>query len=339
MSNQEMQFADPDWKPSQQLGMKTDTQEQAPYNPQPINADLREQPQEKIAPPQQDVYAGLPPYAGTAPRQSVGGQYGQRQYRRRARSPWFWIILAFIIISLMGGGFGSTFNRSFGPPDFGRMGQYHPRESIVEPHNFTVTGTPTVVINGDIHFMKVHTSANGNSVSVQDTKSARFFGNSGDPNDIQVTSSQNGNTITTNVQDNGQGSVDFDVTVPQGADLQLTTNSGDISIDGVTLSGNSIITTDSGDISFNGTIATSGTAQFTTSSGTIDLTVPGTSAFYVNASTISGSIHTKDFPSVKVQTNNQGRQATGNVGTVSQGQGATVTLHTVSGDINLHQGS
>jgi len=339
MSNQEMQFADPDWKPSQKLVTKTGAQEQETYNPQPINADQRGQYQEKIAPPQQDIYAGLPPYAGTAPQQMQGGGFRQQQYRRRARGPLFWIILAFIIISLMGGGFGSAFNRGFGPPDFGRMGQFHPKESIVEPHNFIVTGTPTVVINGDSGAIRVHTGTVARSVIVQDTKNAGFFGNSGDPNDIQVTSSKNGNTITTNVQDNGQGSVDFDVTVPQGADLQLTTNSGDISIDGVTLRGNSTITTDSGNINFNGAIAKSGTAQFTTSSGRIDLNVPADSAFYLNASTNSGSMNTADFPSV-VQTNNQGAtQATGNVGTVSQGQVATVTLNTDSGDINLHRGS
>jgi hypothetical protein len=338
MSNQEMQFADPDWKPSQKLVTKTGAPEQETYNPQPINADQRGQYQEKIAPPQQDIYAGLPPYAGTAPQQPAGGQYGQRQYRRRARGPLFWIILAFIIISLMGGGFGSAFNRGFGPPDFGRMGQFHRIASIVEPaQNFTVSSIspPTVVINGDSGIINVNTSPDATSVFVQDTKNPGTFGNA---NNIQVTSSQNGNTITTNVQDNGQGSVDFQVTVPQGADLQLTTNSGDISIDGVTLSGTSTITTESGEINFNGAIAPSGTAQFTTSSGTIDLTMPADSAFRLNASTISGSMNTADFPSVKVQTNNQGgTQATGNVG--AGGQGATVTLNTDSGDINLHRGS
>jgi hypothetical protein len=315
MSNQEMQFADPDWKPSQKLNPKTGAQEQETYNPQPINAELREQSQEKITPPQPDVYAGLPPYAGTAPRQPVGGQYGQGQYRRRSRSPWFWIILAFIIISLMGGGFGSAFNRSFGPPDFGRMGQFHPNPAIVEPaQNFKVTGTPTVVINGDRGFINVHTGTDANSVIVQDTKNPGPFG---DANDLQVNYNQQGNTITFNLQGGGQDSVDFDVTVPQGANLQLTTTgSGSISIQGVTLNGTSTITTDSGDI---------------------NLTAPADSAFRLNASTNSGSI-TNDFPNVKVQTNNQaGTQATGNVGTGSQS--ATVTLNSDNGNINLHQGS
>jgi len=317
MSNQEMQFADPDWKPSQQLGMKTSPQEQETYNPQPINADPREQSQEKIAPPRQDVYAGLPPYAGTAPQGMQGGGF-RPQYRRRSRSPWLWIVLAFLIISLMGGGLGSSFSRSFNPPDFGRMGQFHPNPPIVEqPQSFTVTGTPTIVINGDSGSINVHTGAGASSVIVQDTKNPGPFG---DATDLQVVPSQQGNTITLNLQGGGPGSVDFNVTVPQGANLQLTTTgSGSVSIDGVTLSGNSTITTDSGDI---------------------DLTVPPDSAFHLNASTSSGSINSPDFPSVNVQTINQGgSQATGNVGTVSQGQGATVTLNTDSGNINLNQGS
>ncbi len=319
MSNQEMQFADPDWRPSQKLDTKTGAQEQETFIPEPINADSREQLRWNTTPPrpQQEMYTGLPPYAGTTPRQSASGQYRQGRYRRGGRSIWFWIILAFIILSLMGGGLGSAFNRSFGP-DFGRMGQPHSSSVIEGPQIFTVGGAPTVVINGDSGFIHVQTSANGNSVSVQDTKNAGFFGNSGDPNDIQVTSIKNGNTITTNVQDSGQGSVDFTVTVPQDANLRLNTTSGAITIDGVI----------------------SGTSTISTQSGDINLTVPAGSAFHLNAFTNSGSVDASDFPSVKVQTNNQGGvQATGDVGTVSQGQGATVTLTTDSGNINLNQGS
>jgi hypothetical protein len=336
MSNQEMQFADPDWKPSQKLDAKTGTQEQETFIPEPINADSRERwNTTPPPPPRQEMYTGLPPYAGATPQQPVRGQYRQGQYRRGGRGLWFWIILAFIILSLMSGGFSSVFNRGVGP-DFGRMGQPH-SSSVIEQHPFTVSGVPTVVINGDGGAITVRTSPHTNSVIVQDTKNSGFFGNSGDPNDIQVTSSQNGDTITTNVQDNGQGSVDFTVTVPQGADLQLSTNSGgDITIDGVTLSGNSTITTDSGIISFNGAIGTSGTDQFTTSSGVIDLNVSADSAFHLNASTSSGSINTGNFPGVTV--NQAGTQATGNVGTASKGQGATVTLKADSGKINVNQG-
>jgi hypothetical protein len=337
MSNQEMQFADPDWKPSQKLDAKTGTQEQETFIPEPINADSRERWNTTLPPlPRQEMYTGLPPYAGAAPQQPVRGQYRQGPYRRGGRGIWFWVILAFIIISLMGGGFGSVFNRGGTSTGFSRMEQPN-SASVVDPaQNFKVSGTPTVVINGDGGTITVQTGAS-NSVSVQDTKNGDFFGNAGDPNNIQVTSSKDGNTITTNVQDNGQGSVDLMVTVPQDASLQLTNNpGGDITIDGVTLSGNSTITTDSGIISFNGAIGTGGTDQFITSSGVIDLTVSADSAFHLNASTNSGAINTSDFPSVTV--NQAGTQAIGNVGPASKGQGATVTVKADIGKINVNQG-
>ncbi len=318
MSNQEMQFADPDWKPSQKLDAKTGTQEQETFIPEPINADARERWNTPLPPlPRQEMYTGLPPYAGATPQQPVRGQYRQGPYRRGGRGIWFWVILAFIIISLMGGGFGSAFNRFGDGGD--RFGGSQTSSSVEGPRFFKVSSsTPTVVINGDGGAITVQTSSDAHTVTIQDTGSPGFSGN---PNDTQVnyTQSPDGNTINASVQDNGQGSVDFTVTVPQGADLQLSTGSGDIS--------------------FNGLIGTSGTDQFTTSSGRIDLAVPTNSAFHLNASTSSGSVDTSDFPSVKVQTNNQGgTQATGNVGPAIQGQGATVTLNTQTGDINVHRG-
>ncbi len=322
MSNQEMQFADPDWKPSQKLDAKTGTQEQETFIPEPINADSRERWNTMPPPPpRQEMYTGLPPYAGATPQQPVRGQYRQGPYRRGGRGIWFWVILAFIIISLMGGGFGSVFRSvdRFGGPPFN--GSQSSSSSIESPHFFKVSSsTPTVVITGDNGTINVQTSSDAsdaNTVTIQDTGNPGFSGN---PNDTQVNYSQSpdGNTINASVQDNGQGSVDFTVTVPQGADLQLSTSSGDIR--------------------FNGTIGTSGTDQFTTSSGAIDLTVSPGSAFHLNASTSSGTINTPGFLSVKRTNNQAGTQATGSVGPAIQGQGATVTLKTDSGDINVQQG-
>jgi len=90
MSNQEMQFADPDWKPSQQLDPKNNPQEQEVYNPQPVNTDYHEQNKWGSAPsslPQQEGYTGLRPYAGPVPGQMQGGNYRPRSYSRRGRGP------------------------------------------------------------------------------------------------------------------------------------------------------------------------------------------------------------------------------------------------------------
>ncbi len=336
MSNQEMQFADPDWKPSQQLDKKASPQEQEAYRPQPINADPREQQQWKAAqaaPPQQEGYTGLPPYAGVAPGQIQGRDYRQPQYRRRGRGPWLWIILAIILLSLMSGGF-----RSFNGFDRDR--------GAIEPQplgEFKVNGQSTIMINDTDGAIHVVAGNSNNDVTIQAVRQNNIFGG---PNAIQVKSNQNGNTISADVQENGPGSGDITVTVPKNSNLQLTTGSGDIQVNGISgqmtlatnngevtmtndaLSGQSKIMTTDGDINFNGTIDKSGTYQFQSGSGSINVTLPGTSAFHLDALTKAGAINHNDFPGVIVQNNEPGpgSQASGDVGGNSQGQGTTVTV-------------
>ena len=343
-----MQFADPDWKPSQQLDTKTNPQEQEVNNPQPINTGYREQNQWRTtppSPPQQEGYTGLRPYAGPAPQQRQGEYFGQRQYRRRGRGPWFWIILAIIIISLMSGGW-----RSFNGPGFDRN-HVEPKQIVGKPIDYTVTGQATIVIFDPDGNVTV-TEGQSNTVMIRAVNNNPF----GNPNVIQPVSSQDGNTINASVPDSQQGPVDLQVTVPQNAILQLTTDSGNINVSGVdgqmklitnsgsidasndVMSGSSALTSHSGDLTFDGTIGANGTYQLLTNSGTVDLTVPSTPAFHVDATTDTGSI-TSDFPSVSMQNNSSGSgsKASGDVGGNSQGQAAKVTITTGSGDINLHQ--
>jgi DUF4097 and DUF4098 domain-containing protein YvlB len=367
MSNQEMQFADPDWKPSQQLDPKTSPGEREAYNPQPINTDYREQNQWRAAPPaptQQEGYTGLRPYAAPPPQQMQGGNYRQRQYRRRGRGPWFWIILAIIIVSLMSGGFGS-----FNSFDHNRFGNNH----ILEKHEYTVTGQPKIIINDTNGNIQVNVGAVNSDVIILADKGSSLFGNA---NNIQTNIHQDSpNQINASVPDGQQGSVDFTVTVPQGTDLKLVTNSGDINVTGVdgqmtltTMSGNintsndvingsssinttsgditakqtalsnpAIISTRSGDINFDGTIGPTGTYQFQTNSGRVDLTMPPTPPFHVDATTTSGSINS-DYSAVQKSDLGSGASASGDVGGSSSQPGAKLIINTGSGDISLHQG-
>jgi hypothetical protein len=254
-----MQFADPDWKPSQQLDTKTNLQEREVYNPQPINTEYREQTRWREtppAPPQQEGYTGLRPYAGPAPQQMQGGNFRQRQYRRRGRGPWFWIIIAIIIISLMS-------VKGFGPdhPPFGK--------SPIEEKHYIVKGPPTIVINDTNGSIQVNVGQSKIDVTIQAVGDGNFSGN---PNDFQVNPTQDGNTINTSIPADQQITVDLQVTVPQDAILQLRTGSGDINVAGV-----------------------DGPMTLTTNSGAVDLTLPSNSPFHVDASTNSGSI---DIPGV-----------------------------------------
>jgi hypothetical protein len=320
MSDQEMQFADPDWKPSQQLDTNKDQQEQEVYTPQPINSDYGEQNKWGQAPstlPQQEGYTGLRPYAGTIPGQMQGGSFRQRpSYSRRGRGLWFWIVLAVIIFSLISG--GSRFSSGFGDgngPDYGHN-PINPKPFAAQTYNYTVNGQASIVINDPNGNVTVTESpSNTSSVSIQTVQDNGPFGNS---NGIQPNISRQGNSITANVQDSQQGSIDLNVTVPENANLNLTT--------------------DSGNINFDGTFATSGLNHFQTTSGNITLVVPSSSEFHLDASTSSGSINS-DFSNLKVpnNTSGSGQSVNGVVGGSSQGQIPNVVIKSDSGDINLNQ--
>jgi Putative adhesin len=93
-------------------------------------------------------------------------------------------------------------------------------------------------------------------------------------------------------------SVDFTITVPPATDLQINTNAGTITVNGIsgkmslisnagtinatqdTLTGNSTFRTNAGSINFNGSIGSTGTYDFETNAGSINLTLTGSPNFH-----------------------------------------------------------
>ncbi len=146
-------------------------------------------------------------------------------------------------------------------------------------------------------------------------------------------------------------SVDFTITVPPTTDLQINTNAGTITINGISgkmslisnartidatqaaLTGNSTFRTNAGSINFNGAIGSTGTYDFETNAGSIDMTLTGSPNFHVNATTDVGSINSS-FP-LTVSHSSVGATVNGDVGTAPQ---ATLTLKTNAGSINLNKG-
>jgi Putative adhesin len=350
MSSQDMQFADPEWRPPEEREVNANSREQKTLPPRPINADRHEQPQWQTVPPPQEGYLG-PGYAGSQPQTTWAGR--SRPTPRRRGSPWLWIILAFIIIALMSGGL-----RGFGGDGPGPQNGFKG-----PPQSFTFYGASTIVINGSVGDINVHAGGSGNSVNIQETTDGGPFGNSRNTN---PTPTQNGSTISVNV-DQGRDT-SFDVTVPTNENLQLATTDGSIVVDGINgqislqsgsgdinvqdsqgpvslqsnsgsitansdvLTGSSTLKSDNGDVTFNGSIG-SGNYQFQSNNGSVDVTLPSNSNFQVNASTSSGSINS-DFSTVNIQSQGNGSQAQGKVGNASQAQ---VSLTSGSGDINLHK--
>ena len=303
-------------------------------------------------PPAQPPYTWQGYYPGTGPQWARGGQYGpQYPYPARKRSQWPWIVLTFVLLfMLLGGGIFSLFS-IFGNSVVG-FGN-----TATETRYFSVNASPTLVLNDDSGSIHVRAAGSVNQVTIQATKHSNFGGNL---NDVTVSYTQNteGNTINVNVDRlNGfnpftSTSVDFDITVPSAAALQLKMNTGSIDVTGVSgqmvltsntgsiqatdgmVSGNTELVTNTGSITFNGSIDRSGYYRFETNTGSVTVTLPSESAFHMTASTDTGSINT-NFPGVTVQHHQvAGADASGDVGSSPQ---ATVSLRTNTGSINLYQ--
>ncbi len=288
MSDQDMQFADPDWKPTSSLVGNNGNQGKqdpsaTPYLPRPVNDAWREQAQTPVVETPGDPrevngmppYAGYAGYAGSMPSQQQPYQSYQAQsarYRRRRRGPWLWIILLILLISLMGGGFGSLAN----------IGQ----KDVVEAQTFQTIETPTIILhetNGDIQVQQ------GSSLSIQADKRAGFFD---DPSNIQVNYKQLGDTINVDVNTGGgfflsDKSVNFTITVPQNVNLELVTDSGNISVDNI--QGQAKLSTASGDISANNDIFFA-SSSLQTVSGDVN-TAQDTFSGGTGIGTTSGDIH------------------------------------------------
>lgn len=311
MENQ--QFEQPEWQSSsQQRYVNTDSREQQGYGPQPGLID----PREKIQP------------------------------TRRRRRPWLWIIGAIVIIALLGSGV--------------QAGLRSITNISSETHTYTVSAStlPTLVLNDDTGTITIHSGAANSKVTIEATKHFPVFGGSAPA--VQYSQDSNANTINATVQNQngnflsfGNDNVDFNVTIPANANLQIHTETGSINVSGVSgtmsldtatgsitanqdaLSGQSTLQSNTGSITYNGSIAPGGNYQFSTDTGSVDVTLPANSSFHVDASTDTGSINS-DFSSVNVEHRDvTGGDAHGDVGS---GSGTTVTLKTNTGSIGLHEG-
>lgn len=284
---------------------------------------------------------------GVGPQWSRGGPYASPTSMRR-RSNWPWIVLVIVLLAVFVCG-GVWFLASSLGNNFGST-------SSTTQH-FAVSPNPTIVLNNDIGSIHVRAGYSSGDVTIQATKHIRWGGIASDVN-VAYAQDMTSNTVTINVERPGNvtpfgsSSVDFDLTVPGTAALQLKTSTGSIAITGVsgqlvltsntgsvradgTLSGNSQLLTNTGSVTFTGSISQMGTYLFQTNTGSVDVTIPGTSVFHVDASTDTGAINT-DFSGVAVEHRQfTGADAHSDVGSAPQ---ATITLRTNTGSINLRQG-
>ena len=145
--------------------------------------------------------------------------------------------------------------------------------------------------------------------------------------------------------------VDFDITVPRNADLELKNDAGSITVNGIAgqiscatdagsvkvtdawLRGNSKLKTDAGTITFSGALDPNGSYQMSTDAGTVSVTLPPNASFRLDAKTDVGSI-TSDFP-LNIQRDFPGGKARCDVGLPPY---PALKLRTDVGSITIRQG-
>lgn len=346
MSNQEIGRAGTEERPVEQ---PQTAETPRPATTFPPEQQVRQAAQPPLPPPY-TPYARPPYYPGPGPQPAYGPYYGPPYAPPRRRSPWFWIVLAVVLVLAFTGIVGILFT-VLGNNFAGYT------STQTETNHFTVSTASTVVINNDTGNLQVRAGSTASDVTILATKHASFGGNL---NDVQVSYNQSSDakTLTVNVNRssginffNSPG-VDFEVTVPANTTLELKTNTGSVDVRGVsgqmslrsntgsvsmrdgTLTSSSTLESNTGAITFNGSISQTGSYQFRTNTGSVTVTLPASSVFHVDATTDTGSI-SSDFPGVSVQHPNfTGAVAHSDVGSSPQ---ATVTLSTNTGSITLHQ--
>lgn len=327
-----MQFADPAWQPQamQDTGPAPQAEVEEPVGT-PASGAPRQDNETKY-----DYSQG---YQGTrtedyqAPgrddtfqnRQKPSFQPQQPWYSRLPT--WAWIL---IIIALFGG-FGGGSRGGFGGSIVsgivvlflifvgwlifsGRMrvnvnGEAQPAET----RTFEVGAQPTIIVNNKAGSIRLSAGQEG-KVSITTTKRGYLFRPQANT-DAQIWYNQDNatNTISTRVEGPklfGKHVVDFEITVPPQASLELVTNAGNISVQNVAgqmklradagsinttqvaLQGKSRLKTDAGSITFTGELDPAGDYEFSTDLGNIDATLPTGASFNLDAKTDLGSVST-----------------------------------------------
>ncbi len=371
MSDQEMQFADPEWQPTRQ---RRSTHEQPPYVP----VDVNDPPRQQTDGPKDAYDAGKAGGDGDYSRgyqaESSSYQYQEsaemprQQAHRHFNAPpwWVWIIAVAILITLLGTGVGEDIILVFWRvllviaiigglvALFAAFSRSRHSVSSVETHTFQVGAQPKIIIKDDAGTIRVHPGGEEYQVVVQATKRKRIL--IGGEIEVHYDQNTSKNSITVKA-DNvwpfiGGKWVDFDITVPRNADLELKTDAGTITVSGINgqmscitdagtvkvsdawLHGNSKLKTDAGTISFSGALDPSGSYQMTTDAGSISVTLPPDASFRLDAKTDVGSINS-DFP-LTIQPNFPGGKARCDIGLPPY---PSLKLRTDVGSISIRQSS
>ena len=219
-----------------------------------------------------------------------------------------------------------------------------------ETRVFTVSAQPTLVLKNNVGSIRLR-AGQADQVRITSSKRGHLFSPRFDKETvISYTQDSANNTITAragNWQPFGKNIVNFEITVPPQANLQLTTRLGTINVQNVAgqinlrsdagtiqatdmaLQGKSRLKTDFGTIAFSGSLDPTGNYELVTDLGTINATLVENSSFALEAKTDLGTITTD--PSLPQQQRNR---VNGNVG---NGPYPRLKVKTDLGTINVQR--
>lgn len=231
--------------------------------------------------------------------------------------------------------------------------------SVTLTQQFSVGATPTLKITNAVGAVHIGSGPVG-TVNITATKVAHGVSSDIAQRDLDrmtVTMTQVGDTITITTEmgvqspSSGDRHIDLTITTPSTTSVDLTSQVGDITIDGlngqmhvalstgalhmsnVTIAATSKLSSDVGDLEFMGTIAPGVSLQVGIRTGSVKLALPGATAIHLDASTDIGSLKVNGWPTIKViRTNVTGAKAQGDLQPNAQG---TLAIAVNVGDIDL----
>lgn len=179
--------------------------------------------------------------------------------------------------------------------------------------------------------------------------------------EMHVTVRANGDRVlvdaSQSVDEGGMRSstVDLTIHVPETTNLNITSNVGDVTVEGLSVPDMLKVTQDVGSVSlkemdvaapvdahvsvgdlrFNGSLTADQAHRFTTDTGSITLALPADASAALNAEASVGSVNVNDFTLGNPSTASSGAMASAR-GTLGEG-GAALTLRTSVGDITIKQ--
>jgi hypothetical protein len=302
MNEQEMQFADPDWKPTGQTSVQDETVVTSAGAPRHVNnkfnvnsydtsqsASISSYKQGYRSQPRQEHGPYILPVTQQVSQSPVGAAHRHSRW-------WIWLIVIFVFVSLISGMSGG-YRPSYNGPFSGRSGGMPiPRQMPQQAYKY--------VPLPDLSQIQINDAFGSVNVSVGDPGSKEIVVSTYDQDNNGVGFVEKNGVLTVTLNSPSDGNGDLTVTLPPSqAALNLTTTStndieinnysgqvtaktdgGAITLSNDTLTGHSSISTNSGNIDLElGSVV--GPATITSNTGTIWLQNQGSLSGQVTVST------------------------------------------------------